>query len=101
PDYLINLEARLERKVALFDLPASYRCPPNILEHATRLIRNNTRRVDKSPVAQRKEPAAIKVISTLAAGLEAKLVVSYIRPILQASSVRLFSEVVRAFLTNA
>jgi DNA helicase-2/ATP-dependent DNA helicase PcrA len=52
-------------------------------------------------VAQRKEPAAIKVISTLSAGLEAKLVVSYIRRVLQATPGLLFRDIGVLYRTNA
>lgn len=101
PDFIINLEQHLGRRVTSYELSANYRCPPNLVEHANRLIRHNTHRVEKHPVAKRKEPAAIKVVSTVSAGLEAKFVVKYIRKIKQATPELQYKDFAVLYRTNA
>ncbi len=41
PRYIIELEKHLGRDVESFELKRNYRCPRNIVDHATRLIRHN------------------------------------------------------------
>ena len=78
PDYIIDLETHLERPVESFELSINYRCPPNIVEHAERLIRHNTRRIAKTPKPHLTEPSEIQVVSTISTGLEAGALIDYI-----------------------
>src|SRR5436309_12101457 len=47
PRYIIELEKHLGRDVQSFELKRNYRCPRNIVDHATRLIRHNKWRIEK------------------------------------------------------
>jgi ATP-dependent DNA helicase UvrD/PcrA len=80
-NFIIDLEKRLKRKVTSYELKINYRNPVNLVEHATRLIGHNTRRIRKDPISDLSRMAEIKVVSSLSAGLEAKLVVSMIQKI--------------------
>ncbi|NLS76154.1 MAG: ATP-dependent helicase [Chloroflexi bacterium] len=102
PDYIIDLEAHLGRPpVTSHELRVNYRCPPNIVEHANRLIRHNSRRVEKYPIANRKDPAEIKVVSSLSAAVEARLAVSFIRRVKRASPSLQHSDFAVLYRTNA
>jgi DNA helicase II / ATP-dependent DNA helicase PcrA len=81
PEYIINLQNHVNRQQCCYELKKNYRCPPNIIEHATRLIRFNRNRIDKSPVAHSDVPAHVAVESTGTAGLEARSVVTYIKQV--------------------
>ncbi len=79
PDYIMNLNERLGRPFTSIELSTNYRCPPNIVQHADRLIRHNTRRIPKKPKAQQTNPSSIQVSATRTAGLEARWIVELIR----------------------
>jgi DNA helicase-2/ATP-dependent DNA helicase PcrA len=101
PDYIIDLESHLGRKVISYELQTNYRCPCNIVEHADRLIRNNRRRIIKNPIAHNSGTSDIKVIKSLTAGLEAKTVVSFIRRVLRGNKNLTLTDFVVLYRTNA
>ncbi|MDA9433693.1 ATP-dependent helicase [Bradyrhizobium sp. CCBAU 51627] len=78
PRYIIELEKHLDRQVESFELKRNYRCPRNIVDHATRLIRHNQWRIEKNPIAHRADDASIKVIESTTATAEAKMIASTI-----------------------
>ncbi len=84
-NFMIDLEEHLNRKVASYELKINYRNPVNLVGHATKLIGYNTRRIRKDPISDLSRRAEIKVISSLSAGSEAKLVVSIIQKIRRAN----------------
>jgi DNA helicase-2/ATP-dependent DNA helicase PcrA len=83
PDYIIDLDRHLNHRVASYELSINYRCPPNIIAHADRLIKNNTRRIPKNPIAgpENKNNADIKVVSSISPSVEAKIIRSYIQKV--------------------
>jgi DNA helicase-2/ATP-dependent DNA helicase PcrA len=101
PEYIINLEKHLNRPHASYELKTNYRCPPNIVEHAARLIRFNRNRIDKSPVAHSDVPAHVAVESTGTAGLEARSVVAYIMQVRSQSPKLGFENFAVLYRTNA
>ena len=101
PEFVIDLERRLGRPVASHELQTNYRCPPNIVRHADRLIRHNTRRIPKNPVAAKPDPSDIKVVSTLSAGLEARSTVAFVGRVLGANRGLKHSDVAVLYRTNA
>jgi DNA helicase-2/ATP-dependent DNA helicase PcrA len=78
PQYIIELEKHLGRDVESFELKRNYRCPRNIVDHATRLIRHNQWRIEKDPIAHRSDDASIKVIESTTATAEAKMIATSI-----------------------
>jgi DNA helicase II / ATP-dependent DNA helicase PcrA len=100
PEFIINLEAHLGRPVVHYELRRNYRNPANIVEIADRLIRKNTNRIVKSPIATRTERVSIKVVASQSAGIEAKLIASQILR-LKASSHISFSDFAVLYRTNA
>jgi DNA helicase-2/ATP-dependent DNA helicase PcrA len=101
PDFIIDLEKHSERKVSSFELQVNYRCPPNIVDHADKLIRHNTRRIPKNPIAHGRTPSQIKVASTLSASLEAKFIVSFVKRVRKANPILDFNNFAVLYRTNA
>lgn len=101
PDYIIDLEQHLGRPVASYQLRNNYRCPANIVRHADQLIRKNSRRIPKEPIAIRREEANIKVVSALSAGLEAKSIVSVIQHVLGETPQLQPDQIAVLYRTNA
>lgn len=101
PDYIIDLEEHLGRPFDSYELSINYRCPPNIVEHADRLIRHNTRRIAKNPVPHLKTPSDIQVVSTLSAGLEAKSIVAFIKRVKTEQPSLNYSDFAVLYRTNA
>ena len=52
PEYLIGYD-RLFPGASEYQLDVNYRCPPEVVESATYLLRNNVRRIDKAIAASR------------------------------------------------
>jgi DNA helicase-2/ATP-dependent DNA helicase PcrA len=101
PEYIIDLAAHLNRECFSYELRKNYRCPPNIVDHATRLIRFNRNRIDKHPVAHSDTPAQVTVESTGTAGLEARSVVTYIRQVRSRNEKLGFKKFAVLYRTNA
>jgi DNA helicase-2/ATP-dependent DNA helicase PcrA len=101
PEYIINLEKHLGRQHGSYELRTNYRCPPNVVQHATRLIRFNRNRIEKYPTAKSDVPAQIEVISTGTAGLEARSVVQYITQARSLSPRLGFEDFAVLYRTNA
>lgn len=101
PEYIINLEHHLGRAVKSYELQINYRCPPNIVKHADLLIRHNTFRVPKNPIAYRTDHSVVKVVSTQAAGVEAQSIVAFIRRVRAAQPSLEFSDFAVLYRTNA
>ncbi len=79
PKYIIELEKHLERPVTSYELQRNYRCPPNLVTQATKLINRNTWRIAKNPIAHLTEASQIRVVDSLGAGLEARWIVDLIK----------------------
>lgn len=101
PTFIIELEKHLGREVASYELRRNYRCPAAIVAHANRLIRNNTWRVDKSPIPMVHTDSEIKVVSSLSSALEAKSVVELIRRVRSASPAVQYGDFGILYRTNA
>lgn len=101
PEYIIHLEKYLGRHHGSYELRTNYRCPPNIVEHATRLIRFNGNRIDKNQVARSRIRAHIEVLGTGTAGLEARSVVQYITKVRSHNPKLGFGNFAVLYRTNA
>src|SRR5207245_9315558 len=78
PKYIIELEGLSGRPVVTQELRRNYRCPANIVEHATSLIRKNKYRIDKHPFPARRELCDIRVYNALTPSAEADAVATFI-----------------------
>jgi DNA helicase-2/ATP-dependent DNA helicase PcrA len=101
PSYIIDLGKHLGREPKTIELRRNYRCPKNIVHHATRLIRNNTWRIEKSPIAARSQDAAIKVVSALGARIECTLAVSFIERVRKQNPDLSYKDFAVLYRTNA
>ncbi|WP_315772311.1 MULTISPECIES: ATP-dependent helicase [unclassified Bradyrhizobium] len=101
PRYIIELEKYLGRQVESFELKRNYRCPRNIVDHATRLIRHNQWRVEKNPIAHRSDDASIKVIESTTATAEAKMIATTIERVRRRNKELKFSDFAVLYRTNA
>lgn len=103
PEYILNLQEHVgsDRPVASYELRTNYRCPPNIVYHADQLIRNNTHRLVKNPVAASKAAADIKVVSSKSSGLEARWIVKFIERVRRANKSLPYNEFAVLYRTNA
>jgi DNA helicase II / ATP-dependent DNA helicase PcrA len=101
PRYIIELEKHLGRDVESFELKRNYRCPRNIVDHATRLIRHNQWRIEKNPIAHRSDDASIKVIESTTATAEAKMIASTIERVRRRNKELRFSDFAVLYRTNA
>jgi DNA helicase-2/ATP-dependent DNA helicase PcrA len=81
PGYIIELPKLAVREVATYTLDRNYRCPVNIVQHATKLIRHNTYRIDKHPVAVREDRSDIRVYNALTPSAEAASIGEFIQRI--------------------
>src|SRR5439155_19599771 len=84
-----------------YELARNYRCPPNLVEHATRLIRHNQWRIPKQPIAQLPKPAEIIVVDSLSTGLEARLVVDRIEQIRASNPLLTYRDFAVLYRTHA
>ena len=82
PGYLINLEHHLGRKVSTNILRYNYRCPANIVTHASLLIGHNSNRIAKEMIAARKDNAAINLFASPDAVREASQIAHLIKLIM-------------------
>jgi ATP-dependent DNA helicase UvrD/PcrA len=101
PRYIIELEKHLGRAVESFELKRNYRCPRNIVDHATRLIRHNQWRIEKNPIAHRTDDASIKVIEATTATAEAKMIATTIDRIRRRNKTLRYSDFAVLYRTNA
>jgi len=101
PEYIIEFEKKIGRKVQSFELSVNYRCPENIVRKATKLIEHNKFRIAKKPIADRKDEATIKVVSSSAAPVEARLIVRYLTKIRNQNSKLKFRDFAVLYRTNA
>jgi DNA helicase II / ATP-dependent DNA helicase PcrA len=101
PRYIIELEKHLGRDVESFELKRNYRCPRNIVDHATRLIRHNQWRIEKNPIAHRSDDASIKVIESTTATAEAKMIATTIERVRRRNKDLRFSDFAVLYRTNA
>ena len=60
-DFLIDPTKQLHREFESYELSINYRCPPRILDVASKLIAWNEDRIDKSPRAHKNDPGEIDV----------------------------------------
>lgn len=101
PDFIIDLDKYLDRSVVSYELQINYRCPPNIVSRADQLIRHNSKRVEKSPISARTDPALIKVVATQSAGVEAQGTVEFIRKVMERQPALDHSDFAVLYRTNA
>jgi DNA helicase-2/ATP-dependent DNA helicase PcrA len=101
PRYIIELEKHLGRDVESFELKRNYRCPRNIVDHATRLIRHNQWRIEKNPIAHRSDDASIKVIESTTATAEAKMIATTIERVRRRNKELRYSDFAVLYRTNA
>ena len=85
PNYMINFSQEIGREVSSHELKTNYRCPNNIVEHSSRLIKNNLHRIPKTPIPARQDKAAIKLVQSGSAQAESKLVASFIKQVKKAN----------------
>lgn len=71
-EFIVGLGRLLARDVDSHELAINYRNPPNLMAHAVRLVRHNSGRIPKSPVAARTDEARVTVAA--AGGSEAEAV---------------------------
>ncbi|QOZ25913.1 ATP-dependent helicase [Bradyrhizobium sp. CCBAU 51753] len=101
PRYIIELEKHLGRTVESFELKRNYRCPRNIVDHATRLIRHNQWRIEKKPIADRTDDASIKVIASTTATAEAKMIATTIDRVRRRNTDLRYADFAVLYRTNA
>jgi DNA helicase-2/ATP-dependent DNA helicase PcrA len=101
PSYIIDLDKHLGCEVKSFELRRNYRCPNNVVHHATTLIRNNTWRIEKSPVAVRSDNATIKVVQSTTATAEAKMIATAIERIRRKNDSLSYGDFAVLYRTNA
>lgn len=82
PEYLISLEQHLQRKVTTHILRYNYRCPANIVKHASLLIAHNQNRIPKEMIPAREDNAAIHLFTSPDAMREAAQIAHLIRLIM-------------------
>ncbi|HEV2529480.1 MAG TPA: ATP-dependent helicase [Thermomicrobiales bacterium] len=101
PEYIMWLDKYIERPLEPVELRTNYRCPPNIVQHADRLIRHNVERIPKSPIAHRTDPAPIRVDASPGAGIEARWMVEYIRKVRSGNPSLAFRDFAILYRMNA
>ncbi len=101
PEYIIRFQEKIGRPVASHELRVNYRCPRNIVQKAAKLIEHNEFRVPKKPIAHREEEATIKVVSSSAAPVEARLIVRYLTKIKNKNDELRYSDFAVLYRTNA
>ncbi|HYO46152.1 MAG TPA: ATP-dependent helicase [Gemmatimonadota bacterium] len=69
-EFIVGLARLLGRDVDSHELAINYRNPPNLLDHAVRLVRHNRGRIPKSPVAARTDAARVAVALTASSEAE-------------------------------
>lgn len=60
-DFLIDPKTQLHREFESYELSINYRCPPRILETASKLIAWNENRIDKSPRAYKQYSGEVEI----------------------------------------
>ena len=101
PDFIIDLEKHIGRPVASYELRYNYRNPPNLLNHANTLIAHNTHRVPKDPIAACSGSCEITLLSSVSAGLEAKLICSFVERIRESNKALDYHDFAILYRTNA
>jgi len=86
PAYIIDFERLCGAPVHTCVLSTNYRCPKNVVETSTALIRQNTYRVEKHPVAHSTTDADIDVWHGANSASEAKIISRQIRQIVDTSN---------------
>lgn len=101
PEYIINLADHLDREIDSYELQINYRCPPNIVAHSDQLIRHNSWRIPKEPIAYQTEPSEIKVLSSVSAGLESRMIVEFVHRLLRSAPELTHRDIAVLYRTNA
>ncbi len=101
PDYIIDLESHLNRKIISYELHINYRCPANVVAYADKLIRNNIRRIPKEPIPFNKESSNVQVVSTISTAIESKAIVSYIKKLRAQNRTLSLNDFAILYRTNA
>jgi DNA helicase II / ATP-dependent DNA helicase PcrA len=101
PEYIMNLDRHLGRPFESIELRTNYRCPPNVVEHADRLIRHNEWRIEKHPIASREDEIPIQVSGTQGAGIEARWIVETIREVRRKNPELVYGDFAVLYRMNA
>ncbi len=101
PEYIIALADHLDRPVETVELRRNYRCPRNIVEHASRLIRHNKDRLPKNPIAVRETDASIKVVSAITTAVECRLAVTFLERTKRSTANAEYRDFAILYRTNA
>jgi DNA helicase-2/ATP-dependent DNA helicase PcrA len=78
PKYIIDFDKLSHRYVRPLALSRNYRCPRNIVAHASKLIEHNTYRIKKTPIPTRDDLCDIKIHNALTPSAEAAAIGRYI-----------------------
>jgi DNA helicase-2/ATP-dependent DNA helicase PcrA len=100
PKFILELQNMLGRQVTTYRLQKNYRSPQNIVMYSTNLIRHNTRREEKDPIPAKTGVAEIKIVSSISSGLEAKLIVGYLKRVKRENQIS-YKDCVVLYRTNA
>lgn len=82
PQYIIDFASLSGRELESLPLSFNYRCPANVVTHATNLIRHNTYRIEKNPRAVRRDQCEIQITNALTASAEAAAIGQYIEKLI-------------------
>jgi len=102
PEYIIDFSKHVERAVDSHVLQINYRCPKNIVEMSTKLIRHNKYRVEKNPVANSDTDADIKVWHCVDSASEAQIIARTARKLVEKEQDRLgYSDIAVLYRMNS
>jgi DNA helicase II / ATP-dependent DNA helicase PcrA len=98
PDYMINFQNEFGGKIVRME--TNYRCPKIISHIANPLIKNNTKRLDKTLITHRDDMGIVEVIESLDFNEEAENVLNYIKK-LPTFEVNNLKQIAVLYRTNA
>lgn len=81
-DFLINPKKELHREFESYELAINYRCPPRILDVASKLISWNHHRIEKSPKAHKQISGEIEVFGAQDSGSESTWIAKRMKELL-------------------
>lgn len=101
PGYIIRLQELSGRPTTTVRLRKNYRCPRNIVRHATALIRHNSYRLEKDPIAQQASDCDIRIYSAQTPAAEASLIGDFINRLMDGRSGARLSDFAILYRMNA
>lgn len=87
PDFILHPDQFISSKYKTHVLDVNYRCPKNVVQLSQRLIKHNTRRVDKNVTAASNAVAQIDVIASPSVDRSVDYVLSMISELLEDDSI--------------